>query len=49
MVIKKVGLTMQFCREKTIGGLPTTTEHFTQKSDLWYHFFDFFENSGFYY
>jgi hypothetical protein len=34
--------------EKTIGGLPTTTELFTPKSDLWCHFFDFFEKCDFF-
>ena len=34
--------------EKTIGGLPTTTELFTQKSDLWCHFFDFFFKCDFF-
>ncbi len=34
--------------EKTIGGLPTTTKLFTPKSDLWCHFFEFFEKCDFF-
>ena len=35
-------------REKTIGGLPTTTKLFTPKSDLWCHFLEFFEKCDFF-
>jgi hypothetical protein len=48
MVIKKIGLTMALLHEKTIGGLPTTTKLFTPKSDLWCHFFEFFEKCDFF-
>ena len=34
--------------EKTIGGLPTTNKLFTPKSDLWCHFFEFFEKCDFF-
>ena len=42
MVIKKNGITIPFCHEKTIGGLPTTTDYFTPKKWFMVLFFWFF-------